>query len=43
MAEPTVITWTPANWITVGLMVALFYFGAVAVWKVIQTKTGSAS
>lgn len=36
MADAAIVTWTPANWITIVLMVALAYFliGAAArVWQ----------
>jgi len=43
MAESNIITWNPANWITVVLMVALAFFIAGAftkIWK--QRKQQSA-
>lgn len=39
MAEPTVISWNPANWITVVLMVALGFFIVGAIAKIIQQKS----
>jgi hypothetical protein len=38
MAEPVIVTWTPANWITVLLMVALGYFIVAAVSRAIQQR-----
>lgn len=38
MAEPSLITWTPANWITVVLMVLLAYVLAGAIARVIQQR-----
>jgi len=38
MAEPVILSWSPANWITVVLMVALAYFAAGAASKIIQQK-----
>lgn len=38
MAEPTIISWTPANWITVVLMVALGFFIVGAVAKIYQQR-----
>lgn len=43
MAEPTIITWNPANWVTVLLMVALGFFIVGAVTKVIQQRQGKAA
>ena len=44
MAEPVLLTWTPANWITVVLMVALAFFIAGAIARIIQQKkNGGAS
>lgn len=40
MAQPTIISWTPANWITVVLMVALAYFIVAAVNKTIKSRQG---
>lgn len=41
MAEGTVITWNPANWITVVLMVALGFFVIGAITKMYQQKKGA--
>lgn len=41
MAEPTIISWTPANWITVVLMVALGFAILGAAAKVYQQKTAN--
>lgn len=41
MAEPVLVSWTPANWITVVLMVGLAYFLIAATSKVIQQKRAS--
>lgn len=44
MAEPTIISWTPANWITVILMVGLAFVivGAGAkIWQQKQAKNQS--
>jgi hypothetical protein len=41
VAEPIVITWSPANWITVVLMVALAFFIVGAVSKAIQQRTAA--
>jgi hypothetical protein len=38
MAEETILTWTPANWVTVLLMVTLGGAILVMVVKIIQTK-----
>lgn len=38
MAEETIITWTPANWITVVLMVVTFFVVAGAAYKIWQQK-----
>jgi hypothetical protein len=38
MAEPTIISWTPANWITIVLMVALGFFIVGAVVRIYQQK-----
>jgi hypothetical protein len=40
MAEPTIITWSPANWVTVLLMVALGFFIVGSVAKIIQQQKG---
>lgn len=41
MAEETIITWTPANWITVVLMVALFFVVLGAAAKIYQMKVAA--
>lgn len=38
MAEPALITWSPANWITVVLMVLLAYVIVGAIARVIQQR-----
>jgi hypothetical protein len=38
MAEPTIITWSPANWVTVLLMVALGFFIVGAAAKIYQQR-----
>lgn len=38
MTESNIISWTPANWITVVLMVALAYVIVGAVARVVQQK-----
>jgi hypothetical protein len=38
MAEPVILSWTPANWITVLLMVGIGFFVVAAASKVIQQK-----
>lgn len=38
MAEETIISWNPANWITVVLMVALGFTILGAIAKVVQQK-----
>jgi hypothetical protein len=40
MSEETIITWTPANWITVVLMVALFFVVMGAIVKIYQQQQG---
>ena len=43
MAEAAIVSWTPANWITVVLMVALAYFivGFIArAWQQSQQSKG---
>jgi hypothetical protein len=42
MAEPVIITWTPANWITVGLMVLLPYFLLGAAVKIMEERQKAA-
>jgi hypothetical protein len=42
MAEETIITWNPANWITVVLMATLFFVVMGAVVKIYQQKTAGA-
>jgi hypothetical protein len=43
MAEGTIISWNPANWVTVVLMVGLAYFIVGALAKVIQQRQSSQS
>lgn len=38
MAESNIVTWNPANWITVVLMVALSFFIVGAIAKIIVQK-----
>lgn len=38
MAEETIISWTPANWITVVIMVALGFTILGAVARIVQQK-----
>jgi urea transporter len=42
MAEPTIISWTPANWITVILMVALAFVVVGAVARIVQQRKANA-
>lgn len=42
MAQETLITWTPANWITVVLMVAVGFFVIGAVARIVQQRRGTA-
>jgi hypothetical protein len=41
MAEPVIISWNPANWVTVVLMVTLGYVIVAAVYKVIKSNQGT--
>jgi hypothetical protein len=41
MAEETIISWTPANWITIVIMVALGFTILGAAAKIIQQKRAS--
>ena len=43
MAEPTIISWTPANWITVVLMVGVAFVVVAAIAKVIKQRNQNAS
>jgi len=43
MAEQTIITWNPANWITVVLMVALGFTILGAVARIIQQKRAASA
>lgn len=43
MAEETIISWTPANWITVILMVALGFTIVGFVTKVVQQRRQQAN
>jgi hypothetical protein len=43
VAESTIISWNPANWITVVLMVALGFFAIGAAVKIYQRKKGTGS
>ena len=43
MAESTIISWNPANWITVVLMVALGFVVLGAIAKVVQQKRATQS
>ncbi len=40
MAQESVISWTPANWITIVLMVALGFAILGAAVRIYQQKTG---
>jgi FlaG/FlaF family flagellin (archaellin) len=40
MAEQTIISWNPANWITVLLMVAIGFFLAGAIAKAVKERQG---
>jgi len=40
MAESTIISWNPANWITVVLMVALGFFILGAAARIYKQKKG---
>jgi FlaG/FlaF family flagellin (archaellin) len=40
MAEQTIISWNPANWITVLLMVAVGFFLAGAIAKAVKERQG---
>lgn len=42
MAQETIISWTPANWITVVLMVALAFVVLGFVARLIQQRKGAA-
>ena len=42
MAEPTLVSWTPANWITVVLMVGLAFLIVGATARIIQQKKANA-
>jgi predicted negative regulator of RcsB-dependent stress response len=42
MADETILTWTPANWITVILMVVLGFAALGAASKIWQQKRGAA-
>ena len=42
-AEPVIISWNPANWITVVLMVTLGYVIVAAVAKVIKSNRTAAA
>lgn len=39
----SVISWTPANWITVVLMVAIVFVGGGALVRIIQQKRAQAA
>ena len=41
MAESVIISWTPANWITIVLMVALMYFIVGAGVKIVEQRRGT--
>jgi hypothetical protein len=43
MAQETVISWTPANWITVVLMVALGFTILGAIARIYQQRKGQAA
>lgn len=43
MAEPVIISWTPANWITVVLMVALMYFLVGAGVRIVEQRKQKAA
>jgi hypothetical protein len=39
--EATIISWTPANWITIVLMNALFWVVLITAWKLWKSKSQS--
>ena len=43
MAEPVIVSWTPANWITVVLMVGVAFVIVAAVSKVVAQRNSNAS
>jgi hypothetical protein len=43
MAEETIISWNPANWITVLIMTALGFTIIAAIWKIYQQKKGASA
>jgi urea transporter len=43
MAEPTIISWTPANWITVILMVSVAFVVVAAIAKIKKQRNANAS
>ena len=42
MAEAAIISWTPSNWITVVLMVAITFFMVGAAARIYQQKQAAA-
>ncbi len=38
MEQPTIISWNPANWITVVLMVTVFYLLIGMIAKIVQQR-----
>jgi urea transporter len=43
MAEPTILSWTPANWITVVLMVGVAFVIVAATAKVVKQRNANAT
>lgn len=43
MAEPIIISWNPANWITVVLMVGVAFVIVAAISKVVAQRNQNAS
>jgi hypothetical protein len=42
MSDSTIISWTPANWITVVLMVAITFAALGAVTRIVQQRKANA-
>jgi hypothetical protein len=43
MAEAAIISWTPSNWITILLMVAIGFFVVASVAKIVAQKKSQSS
>lgn len=43
MAEPAIISWTPANWLTIVLMVGITYLVIGAAARVVQQRQQKAA